>query len=83
MAIDHYQQRAFTHESIDDSAKRIEALLDEVNALLVAVRADVTDPLERDRLNKAEQFRWLAIARTDFQTGFMALRRAVEQQEWF
>lgn len=31
------------------------------------------------RFNNAEPFRWASIARTDFQTGFMALVRAVAQ----
>lgn len=34
---------------------------------------------ETDRLNQAEPRRWLAIAKTDMQTGFMALVRAVAQ----
>jgi len=34
---------------------------------------------EIDRLRNAEPLRWVAIARTDFQTGFMALVRAVAQ----
>lgn len=34
---------------------------------------------EGQRLTAAEPERWLANARTDFERGFMALRRAVEQ----
>lgn len=37
------------------------------------------NPEELDRLNAAEPRRWQAIAKTDFQTGFMALVRAVAQ----
>lgn len=83
MAIEHYQDLAYMHQAIDAKAKELSALIDQANALLVSARADVTDPAERERQNKAESFRWLSIAKTDFQTGLMALRRAVEQQEWF
>lgn len=34
---------------------------------------------ERDRLRAAEPYRWAAVAKTDFQTGLMALTRAVAQ----
>lgn len=37
------------------------------------------DVEERERLRNAEPLRWASIARTDFQTGFMALVRAVAQ----
>lgn len=35
--------------------------------------------IERDRIANAEPGRWVSIARTDFQTGYMALVRAVAQ----
>lgn len=38
---------------------------------------------ERLRLVAAEPFRWLAIAKTDMQTGLMALTRAVAQPTFF
>lgn len=34
---------------------------------------------ERDRITAAQPGRWLSIAKTDFQTGLMALTRAVAQ----
>lgn len=37
------------------------------------------DLTEMHRINNAEPARWAAIARTDFQTGFMKLVRAVAQ----
>lgn len=37
------------------------------------------DVEERERLRNAESLRWASIARTDLQTGFMALVRAVAQ----
>ena len=39
--------------------------------------------VERERLNAADSYRWLAIAKTDFQTGLMALTRTVAQPETF
>jgi hypothetical protein len=41
-----------------------------------ALQADIPELL---RMDKAEPERWASIARTDFQTGFMALVRAVAQ----
>jgi hypothetical protein len=38
-----------------------------------------SDHVELMRLNQAEPRRWLAIAKTDIQTGFMALVRSVAQ----
>lgn len=38
---------------------------------------------EEQRLNAAQPQRWAAIAKTDFQTGLMALTRAVAQPETF
>ena len=37
------------------------------------------DTSEEERLDNAQPQRWASIARTDFQTGFMALVRAVAQ----
>ncbi|QDB70653.1 hypothetical protein RSP_0079 [Pseudomonas phage RSP] len=44
---------------------------------------DPGDPEELRRLANAEPERWVSIARTHFQEGLMALRRAVEQPERF
>lgn len=38
---------------------------------------------ELARFDMAEPMRWLAIAKTDFQTGFMALKRSVAQPDNF
>lgn len=38
---------------------------------------------EADRLNAAQPARWLAMARTDLQTGFMKMVRAVAQPSSF
>lgn len=42
-----------------------------------------TKLVESERLNEAEPFRWLAMARADLQTGLMKLTRAVAQPESF
>lgn len=44
-----------------------------------AAEGDESQP----RLQQAQPFRWVGIARTDFQTGFMALTRAVAQPTTF
>lgn len=63
----------------------------ELDALLAEIRthvqgqysalnvADADTEAERSRLDHAEPHRWLSIARTGFQTGTMALVRAVAQ----
>jgi hypothetical protein len=38
---------------------------------------------EYDRIARAEPHRWLAIAKTDLQTGYMAMTRAVAQPSTF
>lgn len=38
---------------------------------------------DKARINQAEPARWVSIARTDFQTGLMALTRAVAQPTFF
>lgn len=69
-----------------------EVLVGEVNAHLhaqdIANRGDpINDPyrdlLAAERIEAAQPKRWVAIATTDFQTGFMALTRAVAQPTTF
>lgn len=55
-------------------------LLRDVNTHLTAQRSrSEGESAEWDRFLNAEPGRWAAIARTDLQTGFMALVRAVAQ----
>jgi hypothetical protein len=54
------------------------ALHNEVHALLVTQPGQAGDYRYREILD-AEPLRWAAIAKTDIQTGFMALIRAVAQ----
>jgi hypothetical protein len=46
-----------------------------------SMRADAS--VERERLDRAQPARWVAIARTHFQEGLMALTRAVAQPTTF
>ena len=56
----------------------------DVHLLLQAKRAREADSInEHHRIGNAEPRRWLLIATTDFQTGFMALTRAVAQPTTF
>lgn len=61
--------------------KATQELIGEVNDHLTRQRAaaSASDPTESMRVNEAEPGRWASIARTDFQTGLMALTRAVAQ----
>lgn len=43
----------------------------------------VTNQEEFDRLKSAEPHRWVNIAKADFQTGLMALTRAIAQPTFF
>lgn len=45
--------------------------------------ASKTDPSENARIGDAQPRRWVAIAKTDLQTGLMALTRAVAQPTTF
>lgn len=53
--------------------------INDLKALAVQVGVEVEAIFNRDGVDK----RWAAIARTDLQTGFMALIRAVAQPETF
>lgn len=55
------------------------ATINDLKALAQQVGAEVENIFDRDGVDK----RWAAIARTDLQTGFMALIRAVAQPETF
>lgn len=50
-----------------------------VYLLTQGVSVPQTDKVERERLEQAGPKRWLSIAKTDIETGFMALVRSVAQ----
>lgn len=65
---------------------QLEALLGELHMHVGAQTLDAMnrgDKAEEARLDAAQPVRWLAIARTDFQTGLMAAVRAVAQPGGF
>ena len=73
-------------------AEQTEALVNEVGEHLHQQRAKSIDPgtfdgddseAERQRLDRAEPGRWLAMGRTDLQTAFMKIVRAVAQPTTF
>ena len=62
----------------------IEALCNRVETHLDFQRsAALNDQTEKERIAYAQPPRWLAIARTELQTGVMALTRAVAQPTTF
>ena len=64
----------------------LDALLGKVHAHLSAqtvAAANAESKDEEHRIDDAQPHRWAAIARTDFQTGLMALTRAVAQPTFF
>lgn len=81
--------RELTQEDIDlmNQIKAAGRELLQLQEIVVRRNRDYADPLyftpgsipELDRLEAAEPARWAAIARTDIQTGVMALVRAVAQ----
>ena len=77
--------RDLTQEEIDlmNEAKQLEARC-------LAFRSNVEKNLnnkasskqsEQERYTNAQAYRWIAIARTDLETGFMALVRAIAQPQ--
>lgn len=71
--------RELSQDEIDlmNEIKTKGAELGELVEKVTAVNAG--NPAARD----SEAFRWAAIAKTDFQTGLMALTRAVAKPEFF
>ena len=69
-------------EELDALIRRVEVHLTNQSAKARS-RADCGDAEEHERLAKAGAYRWSAIARTDLQTGLMALTRAVAQPTTF
>lgn len=76
--------RDLTQKEIDlmNEAKALEA---KILAFHGKVQDGLTEqsaiPEERDRQVAANAFRWHAIARTDIETGFMALVRSIAQPQ--
>ncbi|MDI5890616.1 hypothetical protein [Halomonas rhizosphaerae] len=76
--------RDLSQEEIDlmNRAKKLEAeclaFHREVEERLARQSSDQND---RDRMVMAQAFRWHAIARTDIETGFMALVRSIAQPQ--
>lgn len=74
---------------IKTKGQELEALLGEVHDHLQKQTVDALNfeksgnPAEVDRIDAAQPQRWTAMARTDFQTGLMALTRAIAQPTTF
>lgn len=71
--------RELTQEEID-LMNEIKSMESELMALVQRVNLfnnSITSEELKEITQEAEAFRWAAIARTDFQVGFMALVRAV------
>lgn len=72
---------------LDELIKKVQAHAREqidVSDRAVAQSGDVHAALaEVDRIRDAEPLRWASIAKTDLQTGLMALTRAVAQPTFF
>jgi hypothetical protein len=75
--------------AIKAKGEELGALLNQLDTHLelqkLAAEQDAKDgkPNERTRLGCAQPYRWLAIARTDLQTGIMAAVRAIAQPTTF
>ena len=80
------QQEIDLMNQIKQKGQELQTLLTETGAHLArqnAAAAQVGDGEELDRIKTAEPGRWVAIAKTDFQSGLMALTRAVAQPTSF
>lgn len=71
--------------AIKTKGLELDALIGRVHEHLQGQIVDAAngDQDEASRLDAAQPQRWTAIARTDFQTGLMALTRAVAQPTFF
>lgn len=61
---------------IKAEGERLKGLIDKVASKQAAITQEYGTP-------DAEAYRWVAIAKTDFQRGLMALTRAVAKPEFF
>ena len=76
--------RELTQQEIDlmNEAKDLEAKCLALHQKIGNRLGDqVLDPSDHKRLDAAGGFRWHAIARTDIETGFMALVRSIAQPQ--
>jgi hypothetical protein len=65
---------------VKEKERELLALYQEVHtAIDIQQRSYGADSVEWQRLAAAQPYRWLAIARTDIETGFMAMVRAIAQ----
>lgn len=62
---------------------QLEALIQDVRTHIAKQREASEDGTDLDRQLEAEPQRWCSIAKTDLQTGLMALTRAVAQPTTF
>jgi hypothetical protein len=80
--ISGYRDLSQAEIDLMNKAKRLEAevlvLVDEVKHGLVKAGYE---PEEAERTDRAQALRWNSIARTDIETGFMALVRSVAQPQ--
>lgn len=67
--------------NIKEQGQQLAALINKVNEF--NTNAGGVDSDARAAALAAEPFRWAAIAKSDFQTGLMALTRAVAKPEFF
>jgi hypothetical protein len=79
------QQEIDLMNQIKAKGLELDALLGQVHAHVQGQIVDVAngDEIDHARVDAAQPQRWIAIARTDFQTGLMALTRAVAQPTFF
>lgn len=68
---------------IKSLGQELENIIGEVHDHLDIQKKNIEDNNERNRIIAADPARWVAIAKTDFQTGLMALTRAVAQPSSF
>lgn len=66
----------------EDLGQLIEVVQQHLGRQNIAAMAS-SDPDEAKRIDNAQPARWVAMARTDFQTGLMKLTRAVAQPTTF
>lgn len=74
------EQEAALMNKVKAKGQELQSLVNDLNQYLTQQAADACgNATEQDRLEHAQPMKWLAVGKTDLQTGLMALTRAVAQ----
>jgi hypothetical protein len=74
------EQEAKLMNQVKAKGQELQELVSVLNQYLIQQAADACgNATEQERLEQSQPMKWLAVGKTDLQTGLMALTRAVAQ----